>query len=280
MTYRLLALDLDGTLFTSSGFISEPSKARIAEAQKQGIMVTLATGRHYPFAKSVAKELEIDVPIITHDGGYIAHPRNDEIYFVKRIPYQTVLGILRLLRPLQIRIMILHESEALTTQRFGLRELLVRLGHIASLKYYLRERYSYQYFSDQEMLAYIAHKGLSPPKIFIMGEEAKLKRAKERLEKYYTKDVRLTTSGYGIEILPHGVSKGSGLQVLGEKLEVDRGQMIAVGDHYNDLEMLQYAGLGVAMGNAPEAIRTQVDFVTHSNDQDGVAHLIEKFILG
>lgn len=280
MNYKLLALDLDGTLFTSRGYIAEQSKARIGEAQKQGIMVTLATGRHYPFAKSVARELMIDVPLITHDGGYIAHPQSDEIYFVKRIPYQTVLRIIRLLRPLQIRIMILHEFEALTNQRFGWRELFARLGQIASLKYYLWERYSYQYMPDHEMLAYISSKGLSPPKIFIMGEEGRMKRAKERLEKHFATEIRLTTSGYGIEILPPGISKGFALQVLGEKLGVDREQIIAAGDNYNDLEMLQYAGLGVAMGNAPEAIREQVDFVTHNNDQDGIAHLIERFILG
>jgi len=279
MTYKLLALDVDGTLFTSGGFISKHTKRKIAEAKQKGVMVTLATGRHYPFAKAIARELHLDAPMITHDGAYIAHPHNDEIYDVKRIPHQVVQAIIRLLVPLHVRVMILHESESITNHKFGWKDLIHRIGQLASLKYYLLENYSYQYMASEQMIAYVARKSLSPPKMFVTGEEKKMELAKERLNKRFAQEINITTSGYGLEILPLGTSKGKALSLLGEKLGIDRGEMMAIGDHYNDLEMIEYAGLGVAMGNAPVEIRMRADFITRTNDEEGVAYAIEKFLL-
>lgn len=279
MTYQLLALDLDGTLFTSKGTITDRTKTRIADAQQSGVLVTLATGRHHPFAKSVAKELKIDVPIITHDGAYIAHPQEVEPYFVQRISYQTVIGIIRILRSLRIRMMVLHEKVALTNSKMGIKEILAHLGQLPLLKHYVREKYHYQYTPDQLMIEHIQQHEVSPPKLFIMGDRSKMKRAKDRLEQHFADEVRMTTSGHGIEILPVGISKAYGLYKLMQKLDIPREAIIAVGDQYNDLEMLQYAGVGVAMGNAPKAIQQAADYVTYTNNEDGVAYVIERLIL-
>ena len=84
---------------------------------------------------------------------------------------------------------------------------------------------------------------------------------------------------YFLELVPKGIDKASSLSVLLEKLGMTKDEMIAVGDGFNDLSMIQYAGLGVAMANAQEVVKENADFITLSNEEDGVAHVVEKFIL-
>lgn len=84
---------------------------------------------------------------------------------------------------------------------------------------------------------------------------------------------------YFLELVPKGIDKARSLSVLLEKLGMTKDEMIAVGDGFNDLSMIQYAGLGVAMANAQEVVKENADFITLSNEEDGVAHVVEKFIL-
>lgn len=84
---------------------------------------------------------------------------------------------------------------------------------------------------------------------------------------------------YFLELVPKGIDKARSLSVLLEKLGMTKDEMIAVGDGFNDLSMIQYAGLGVAMANAQKVVKENADFITLSNEEDGVAHVVEKFIL-
>ncbi|EJL46775.1 hypothetical protein BAG01nite_35310 [Brevibacillus agri] len=116
------------------------------------------------------------------------------------------------------------------------------------------------------------------PKIFVTGEAERIAAARRELERASLEKIRVTASGErNLEILPEGVSKASGLAVLTEKLGIGPEEIVAVGDNYNDAEMLQYAGMGVAMGNAPDDVKRLARYVTDTNDQHGVAAVIRKF---
>jgi Cof subfamily protein (haloacid dehalogenase superfamily) len=246
---------------------------------EKGVYVTLASGRHYPFTKAVAKDLQLNAPVIAHNGAYVANPYNDHLLMARRIPNSWLLRIVSDLSEMDVSIIIMHEKEAVMNRKLSIKEILGRLKEINSLKYYLSETYPIKHVPSKELHDYLIENRISPPQVLLLGENEVLERIRLGLDQRYAGLVRTTTSGYGLEILPAWQSKARGIELLCLFLGISPRNVMAIGDHYNDLEMIQYAGIGVAMANAPEPVRTHANAVTLSNDEDGVAKAIERWVL-
>lgn len=279
MKYKLLALDVDGTILMSNHTLSKVTERAITQLVQQGVHVTLATGRAYPSAKSLAQQFRISAPLVSHDGAYVADPKTDQVLYVQRIPYEIAARITDILVSHGLDVMLLHEAYAVTNRTWKLTDLFPLLN-AWTLRQLWKNQYPLKIQASRLIPGYVRKHEVCAPKIFVTGDEKRLLEARQELEKAELSGIRVTASGASnLEILPVGISKASGLAVVSERLAIQPDEIVAVGDNYNDAEMLQFAGMGVAMGNAPDDLKQLARHVTETNDRHGVAEVIEKFFL-
>lgn len=270
--YKLLAINVDGTLLKSNGRITKATKDAVQYVKQKDVYVTLVTSRNFPAAKKIAKALKLDSYLITHGGSYISRELDQPI-FEKRITEEETFDIVRFLEDYKCNIRLLHEKFSIANK--------VRIKSNLMAKAVLRSSdplfYPLQFVS--KLSDYLMDDPISPPKIdlyFSANEERD--QVKKMLEaKFNTIDVIIAHDKM-LEIVPKQVSKYNGLKILGEKVGIPLHDMVVIGDSYNDKEMIEHAGLGVAMGQAPLEVKRAADWVTRSNDQNGVAYtVIEQF---
>ncbi|GAA0589908.1 phosphoglycolate phosphatase [Virgibacillus siamensis] len=239
---KLIALDMDGTLLTSNDEISDFTRDVIKNALETNVHVVLSTGRWLQTCLPFAKQLELPSYLITANGG--------EIWTVNEELLEQ-----HLLDPKMVQLMYeLGEQKN------------VNSWMISTEKVWRGERP--ENFYDYEWLKYGCDS----------LDTVKLDHIIKELS--YYDELELTNSlPTNIEVNPKGVNKASALKKVCEKLDITMNNVLAIGDSLNDIKMIQQAGLGVAMGNAQEAIRNVADYVTDTNDRDGVAKAIQKFTL-
>ncbi len=270
MAYRLLALDIDGTLLQSNHRLAKQTKEAIEYAKRKGVYVTLATGRSFPSAQKVANALNLDTDIITHDGAFIGSSLENPI-FERRLNNDKAFHIVELLEKHNCHIRVMHEKFAIGNKirqkNFLVAKMTVGIGDPVFYPVTFVDSLSNYLLSDPVM----------PPKIhaFFFHEKDR-QHAKEDLLKQIPGIHVTSSSEGGLEIVSEGISKATGLQILGQKLGIGLNKMVAIGAYDNDLEMITQVGLGVAMGNAPKYIRDQADWVTRSNNQNGVAYMVKE----
>lgn len=268
--YRLLALDIDDTLLKSNQRLTKETKEAIEYVKDKGVYVTLATGRSFPSAKKVANALRLtDAYLITHDGAYIGKDVNEPI-FERRLDADEVYKIVDILENYYCHIKLLHEKYAIgnKTKQKNIR-VRMRLGAGDPLFYPMNY--------VESLSHHLIDQPLTVPKIqaYFWHEREKLDAIEELNEA--VPQVRLTSSKDGIIDMTHGaVSKGRALQVLGRKLGISLQEMVAIGAYDNDLEMITEAGIGIAMGQAPEKIKRAANWITRSNNQNGVAYAVKE----
>jgi Cof subfamily protein (haloacid dehalogenase superfamily) len=270
MIYRLLALNIDGTLLQSNGKLHRSTKEAIEYVMQKDIYVTLVTSRSFPSAKKVAKALKIPSLLVTHRGAYIASS-NDKSILIKRIPEEITYEIVRFLEGFPSQIRIVHEKFSLINKTKLTHNMLGKAVYSSSDPVF----YSHQFVESlSETLAY---EQISPPKIEVYFENKDdLKDAKEALLGMFAEvDVEILHP-LRMEIVPTGVSKAAGLLYLAEHLGIRRSEMVVIGDDLDDLAMIEAAGLGVAMGNAPNALKQAADWVTRSQNENGVSYMVKE----
>lgn len=283
--YRLLALDVDGTLLTSQGAITRRTKRAIRRAMAAGIHVTLATGRVLPSARLFARALGLGTPLVVSDGALIADPAGapggqPAILFARRLDRGLAREVTGFLLDAGLPVVLHYDDHLASSYRVPWANLIKSLTR-AHLRHYLAMRRAIRYLAGPELARYIDAGRDGPAKISAIGDEQRLQPVQRELAARFGERVHLTHSGpRSFDILAAGVSKAAGLERLASLLGVGREEIVAIGDNDNDLEMLRFAGLGVAMGNAAEAVRRCARFVTRTNDEDGVAYVIERILLG
>lgn len=270
MIYRLLALNIDGTLLQSNGRLHKSTKEAIEYVQEKGIYVTLITSRSFPSAKKVAKALKLDTQLVTHRGAFIGKSV-DKPVFVKRISEEVTYDIIRFLEGFPCQIRIVHEKFALANK--------FRLNHNLMAKTVFSSGdpvfYSQQFV--ESVSETILEEPVSPPKIEVYFDNSQdLEDARTSLKGMYSEVELLKINDLRLEIVSAGVSKLNGLLYLGEQLAIRRNQMVVIGDELDDLEMIEAAGLGVAMGNAPAEVKKAADWLTRTNDQHGVTYMVKE----
>lgn len=270
MAYRLLALDVDGTILGSNHRLARQTKEAIEFVKRKGVYVTLATGRAFPSAQKVAKALKLETDLITHDGAFIASSMENTT-FEKRMNNEKAYHIVELLEKHNCHIRVMHEKFAIGNKirqkNFLVAKMTIGIG----------DPLFYPVTFVDSLSNYLLTEPVMPPKIhaYFFNENERLKVKEELLQEI--PGIHLTSSSDGaLEIVSEGISKARGLQILGEKLGIGLNEMVAIGASENDIEMITQVGLGVAMGNAPRKIRDQADWVTRSNDQKGVAYMVRE----
>jgi len=262
--YRLVVADIDGTLVTRHREITPGVLAAVREAQSRGVRVCLATGRIWLSARPYFERLGADPPAILYNGGLVYDFRTDSV--LRRIPldHEHARAVLEVLRGVPEVQPHLYAGDRVFT------------GRVNDLTERYRRKDSIQVEEVGDLVAFLPR---DPMKILIVGARGDLERALARIRTIPLPINTVFSEETYLEILPVGSSKGVALEFVAARLDVPLAQVIAVGDNLNDLEMLRTAGLGVAMGNAPEALRNAADVVTRTNDEEGLRDVIERFVL-
>ncbi|MEK4149094.1 Cof-type HAD-IIB family hydrolase [Robertmurraya sp. FSL W8-0741] len=270
MIYRLLALNIDGTLLQSNGRLHKSTKEAVEYVREKGIYVTLVTSRSFQSAKKVAKALKIDSILITHRGGYVAKELERPV-LERRISEDITFEIVRLLEGFQCQIRLVHEKYSLANK------LKINNNLLAKTVVNSGDPLHYPHQFVDSISDTIMDEPISPPKVEVYFEQKNdLEDAKKAIEGMFSEVDLLKLTDYRMEIVPRGVSKLTGLLFLGQQLGIKRNEIVAIGDAIDDLEMIEAVGLGVAMGNAPIEVKKAADWITRSNNQQGVGYMVKE----
>lgn len=267
MRYKLLVLDLDGTLTNKEKKITPKTLDSLLKVQEMGIKLVLASGRPTFGITPLAKELKMDQYggyILSYNGGKIINFKSGEIILEKSLPKDLIPWLHQQAKESDTTILS-YENQFIVTEK-------------PEDKYVQHE----QFLTKMELKKvndFTKAISFHPDKCLIVGEPEKLIPLEEIVSKEIGHRLNVFRSEpFFLELVPKGIDKAKSLQTLLNRINLTKEEMIAVGDGYNDLSMIEFAGLGVAMANAQEPVKACADYITLSNEEDGVAHLIEKFI--
>jgi Cof subfamily protein (haloacid dehalogenase superfamily) len=268
--YQLLALNIDGTLLRSNGRLQPSTKEAIDYVKDKGIYVTLVTNRHFQSAKKLAKALKLDTLLVTHGGAFISE-NLDEPIFEKRISEEMTFNLVQVLENFKCNIRITHERFSIGNRTRIASNLLSKsiLNTSDSMFYPVQFVDS---IGDSLRDEPVAGTRID---VHFSKEEEKEEAAKLIIDAFNTVEVRVNQPKK-IEIVKKGVSKENGLRTLVNHLNIPLEKVVAIGDAEDDIEMIASAGLGVAMWNAPFEVKRVADWVTRSNNQQGVAYMVKE----
>ncbi|MCM3567912.1 Cof-type HAD-IIB family hydrolase [Neobacillus mesonae] len=270
MIYRLLALNIDGTLLQSNGRLHRATKEAIEYVQQKGIYVTLVTSRSFPSAKKVAKALRIKSPLVTHQGAYIASSQEKPIW-VQRINETLTYDTVRFFEAMPCQIRLVHEQFSLANK------FKIHNDYLAKTVFTTSEPFVYSQQFVNSLSEYLHEQPVTPSKIEVYFEdEIDLKDAKNALENMYSEIEAIELDPLRLDIVSSGASKLNGLTYLGSQLGIKLKEMVYIGDGLDDIPLIEAAGLGVSMGNAPFAVKKASDWVTRSENEQGVAYMVKE----
>lgn len=268
MEYKMIVLDLDGTLTNSEKAISPRNKEALLRAQDRGKVVVLASGRPTYGIRPLVEELRLEEYggyVLSYNGGKITNCRTGEVAFSKQLPVESNARIIGMAKEHGVNVCT-YEGDCLITPDAGCpyAALEARINHMKVRQV-------------DDLAGYVTF----PVVKFLMLDDGDYLATVEPLVKAALgKNYSVYRSEpFFLEILAKGIDKAQSLDRLLQVLGLKKEEMIACGDGYNDLSMIKFAGLGVAMENAVLPVRNAADYVTYSNNQDGVAHVVETFLL-
>jgi Cof subfamily protein (haloacid dehalogenase superfamily) len=275
--YRLLAIDIDGTLMNSHNELTPATRAALARAAEAGIQVVLATGRRYSHALPLVEPLGIDVPLVTASGALVKDPLDHRTLYQARFEPQVLLEAVKIVDGCGYDPVLCADTfaEGFDFYHASLEARTPELAHYLSLN------------ADRGRL-WPELVTSPPPGVFggfvigtreqMLALEATLhRRLPGELHTHVLRPPRY--AGFFTEIAPAGVTKWSAVQRLATAWQIDASEICAVGDDVNDIPMIRGAGLGVAMGNALPVVKAAADRIAPSHDEDGLAQVVQ-WLLG
>ena len=267
--YKLIAFDLDGTLLDFNNKISAYSRKVLKELHEKGILYTFATGRLLSAVKEYADDLEIDCPLVLANGG-IVQERQGALLNQTYMNRKAIDIVIETLKDENVEL-VFFICDQIYYQNNTNKERKMHQNRTSNYK-----RCKIDNWNLLENKLSQVNKCV----VFNLGADENLKRLDEMLKLKLNGIARLVHSNTNMfEILPKGISKAFGLNILAAKLGIDMQQIIAFGDHNNDVEMLAEVGLGIAVGEATPDCIANADLVVASSDEDGPAHFLEEFLL-
>jgi Cof subfamily protein (haloacid dehalogenase superfamily) len=264
VTYRLVVADLDGTVRSRALGITPGVRAAVAAAQARGVRVCIATGRMWPSAAPWVKRVGADAPAILSHGGQVLDFASGRVLYERRLDRTLARRALE----------------------------IVRQEPAVQIHLYLHDRV-YVERPDPLTEAYAADDGVKvdlvpaleslldedPYKLLIIGAPDRVEALGHAVRATGLPVHVVQSEPEYLEILPAGVSKGAALGAMLDGLGIPATQVVAVGDNWNDLEMIEAAGLGVAMGHAPAGVRARADHVVGTSEEEGFRQVLERFVL-
>lgn len=268
MEYEMLVLDLDGTLTNSKKEISAPTRKALIELQKRGKKVVLASGRPINGVQPLADELELSRYggyILSFNGANIVRCHDGEVIYNRTLSPKVIPAVHAITAAFPGLDLLTYEGDNI-------------LSGIASNRYTVQESFINK-MPVMDIPDFVSYIQFPINKLLITGEPAIAEQAMKALRKHFHTLLSIYRSEpFFVEIMPQNIDKAHSLQKLLGSLGLDEDQMICCGDGYNDVSMIEYAGLGVAMENAQSVVKDSADFITRSNDEDGILYVIEKFM--
>ncbi len=267
MDYKLIVLDIDGTLTNSKKEITPATKEALLRIQEQGVAVAIATGRPTPGTKKVAEELQLarfGNYVLCFNGGRIVNCKTGEVVFEQTISADMAATLCDEARRHKVGILTYDDEAALAgTFIDEYMEIEARINNI-KIK-------PVGHFRD--------YVNFPVNKCLMTGKPEYLVTVEQKLKEKYAGKLNIFRSEpYFLEIMPKGIDKAAMLKRFLPFLGISREEIICCGDGYNDITMIEFAGLGVAMANARQEVLDAADYITASNDEDGIVKVIEKYI--
>lgn len=264
MTYRMIAIDIDDTLLTDELAMTEPTKQALDAAIAAGVIVTLATGRMFASAKEVAKQLALDVPVITYQGALVKNTSDESVLYERYVPLDIAEFVIDYANEHGYFIQSYVDDRLYVSER---NERAIAYSTLVNIP-----------FIYDPQLQSVKHQPTA--KLLFIDEPEVLDQLATELKPHLHGRVHMTKSKPNYLELTHiEATKGHAVRHVAHHFGIERSQVIAIGDSWNDIEMIEYAGLGVAMGNAVQPLKEKADYITKTNNDDGVKHVIDTFIL-
>ncbi|HYF94201.1 MAG TPA: Cof-type HAD-IIB family hydrolase [Symbiobacteriaceae bacterium] len=279
MSIRLICLDLDGTTLRRDGTISERTVAALRRAMAAGATVTIATGRMHGSAAIFGRRIGINGPIISSNGALIRDVAG-KTWLHRPLPASAVAAAAEVVPGSDVQV------ELYTPDTAYVRDVAGRQRHLLQWWIGLIRSWAGLVLSLQYMLVYRTRpldRCRGPvDKIYLEGRDAaRLQEVAAHIMAATPEPLSLCSSGpWNLELTAPGVSKGSAVAWLVERFGLAIDQVLVAGDSYNDLSMFDLDCLKIAMGNAEDGLKERASFVTASNEDDGVARAVERFVLG
>jgi Cof subfamily protein (haloacid dehalogenase superfamily) len=273
MAYKLVCIDVDGTLLNSKRVVAESTKKSIKLAHDKGVHIVISTGRMYTDAQFYSNLLGVRSAVIASNGAFVQE-NNDVIY-------KSVLGAAVL-----EKLLVVFRKHGIkpcfsTPDKFYYGNFIFKIFYLlAKLRKIRSDKIETEYLYSWKRcrkIAYEQQDNIVKCEVFHSNTDL-IKQLRQDLKEI--EELEIVNSGSrNIEITRSGVSKGRAVAMLASLYGLKREEIITIGDSLNDLSMIEYAGLGVAMGNSCEEVKQKADYITASNDEDGVSRAINKFVL-
>ncbi|MEJ8737734.1 Cof-type HAD-IIB family hydrolase [Erysipelotrichaceae bacterium HCN-30851] len=286
---RLIAMDMDGTLLTSDNTISDKTKEALWKAQEKGVRLVLASGRSYCRLMDYAKELKMDQFggfLLEVNGLIIYDLKNNQRFIRKQLDADDIKELFTYFSQWDVEFMAQFDDGMFNYNP----ESVLKEKAIYRKQHHIPD--DYPWTGGAFSLLGDHRKGY--PHFFNIKSYEEVNRTINKISITYYEDVMKKVSEQAkidlgdrywvgrttpkwLEVMPKGITKASGLEVLSEQLGISMEEIMAFGDGENDIEMLETVGKGIAMGNAMEEVKAIADDVTLTNNEDGIAHAIHKY---
>ena len=287
--YKLVVIDLDGTMLNSYGIVTENTKNTIKKIEEQGIEVIIASGRPIDSIKEIAREIESKNYFIAGNGAIVYDIKKDKIIYEKTLSKEKVLEIIKICEENSISYNVYTEKEILATSL----KYNVLYYHKENLKKEENKKTKinivknmYEYIKNKEDARYLKITICDESKTVFNSIIRKLKELKEieilEVSHMARKTIRQGTEEFSIsyyytEISEENVDKWNAIEFLIEKLNINKNEIMAIGDNSNDKNMIENAGLGIAMKQSSPSVINIADEVTDGNNEEGVAKILQKY---
>lgn len=266
LPFRLISLDLDGTLTNHDKVVTPRTRQALLKAQDQGATIVLASGRPTYGIIPVAECLELEKRggyILSYNGGNIVNAKTREKLFSQFLPEKVI--------PILYKYAKEHRHALLG---YAGNEIITEMPDDP----YVKEESRINKMNIRQVDDLLDVLEPHPTKLLMTGDPSDMLKAEQELAEILGEQMDIFRSApFFLELVPKGIDKAQSLLRLLEKINLTPADMIAFGDGYNDLSMLKLAGMGVAMANAAPEVRAEADYVTLSNEEDGIAAALKHF---
>ena len=267
MKYRLIAMDLDGTLNNDEKQITEITKNALMAAQQKGIRLALASARPSPGLyreRDVLHLQDHEGILMSYNGGRIVDAATGKVLFETSMPLDETKAVLRFLENLPVTPILDDGVQFYVTDRNA----------------YMVE---YECWNNQMVCSEVENLAdfisFAPVKILMSVQPEILKDVQAQIAAFLPEDLTVVqTAAFYLEVIPKVINKGQGIRDICRTLGISPEEVIAFGDAANDIPMLQAAGVGVAMGNAADAVKAAADRITRTNNEDGIAAALAELL--
>ncbi len=266
MKYKMLVLDLDDTLLTDDHKISKLNKEMILKVQQAGVHVVLASGRPTSAMTFYAKELEQDLSdsyMISYNGAQISRVKTGEIFFKQTLPIQQIHELYAFSKKNNTHIITYLNESIISETDSEYIEIEKKITGLPHLK----------------VPSFIDVVTTDAIKCILLEEPSYLKKIEKKLQNAMPHLSISMSKPFFLEVAQQGIDKGNSLKLLAQELNIHSHEIIAIGNAGNDLSMIEYAGLGLWVANVTPELRDKANAIVASNNNDGVAEAIEKYIL-